>query len=176
LHLSGDMRTALLLLALIAPSAAYADARAPQEVALTVGYGTSSVTPGDGGLISLSYERRLSEHWGWLIRPEVVVNLQRPDGRLMKGSALGLDAGAAWQSASEGPRLLGTVTIGGRVFSEPGAGAVSRLELGFGLPVGSFSWAVGVAGEGGLGRIGDERPQTKALWRADLWTRFGARF
>jgi hypothetical protein len=170
------MRLPLFAILLISLLASPARAETPQELALTVGYSTSSVAPDTGGLVAVAYSRRLSEHWGWLIRPEMVVNLRRPDGQLLKGGAFGLDLGAAWQSANEGPRLIAGASLGGRFLSEPGVGAVSRLEAGFSVPFGSFSWAIGVSGELGLGRIGDERPQTQSLLRGDLWTRVAASF
>jgi hypothetical protein len=174
------LTTPLLILALLtaAPAARAQDAeRTPHELALTVGYSTSSVSPDRGGLVALAYGRPFSAHWSWLIRPEMVLNLQRPDGRALKGGAFGLDAGAGWQSKREGVRLISSLTIGARMLTEPGVGAVSRAEAGVSVPIGArLAWSIGLSGEVGLARVGDERPKTEKLLRGDLWTRVGASF
>jgi hypothetical protein len=167
---------ALLLLAALftASRPARADgAESPShDLAVSVGYSRSNISPSDGGLIAVAYAQTLSPRWSWLIRPELVLNLDRPDGRLSKGAAVGLDGGVAWASHPEGPRLLAEATVGARLLSWPGIGAVSRLAVGVGLPLApSLSLAIGLSGELGLGKIGDERAQTRALLRADLWTR-----
>jgi hypothetical protein len=170
------MRLSVLAILLSVVLASPARAETPQELALTVGYSTSSVSPDTGGLVAVAYSRWLSDHWAWLIRPQMVVNLQRPDGQLLKGAAFGLDGGVAWQSANEGPRLIAAASIGPRLLNAPGIGAVTRLEAGFSVPFGSFSWAIGASGELGIGRVGDDRPHAESLLRGDLWTRVGASF
>jgi hypothetical protein len=149
----------------------------PQQLSFTAGYSRSNVSPEHGGLLSIGYARSWSPHWSWLVRPELILNLEAPDGRLLKGGASGLDAGVGWTSVAEGPRLLLEGTVGARLLFEPGVGAVSRLGAGIGFPLGASGLlAFGVSAELGVGRVGDETARTEALTRADAWTRIGVAF
>jgi hypothetical protein len=170
------MRRTLLLVvsALCLPQAARADGPSSprQALAVTVGYSSSNVSPRHGALLAAAYSHRFAERWSWLVQPELVLNPERPEGgSLLKGGAFGLDGGLQWASAEEGVRLVGEASLGLRLFNEPGLGAVSRLAVGVEFPLaGSLSLVIGVSGELGAAKIGDERPVSKTLLRGDLWT------
>jgi hypothetical protein len=156
---------------------ARADEGAGHAIGVAVGYSSSNVGPASGGLVSIDYSRSLSGHWSWLLRPELVLNLQHPDGRFTKGGALGVDSGLAWASSGEGVRLLGEATLGARLFAEPGAGVAARVGAGIGVPLAlPVLLVVGLSGELGGAKVGDERPRTQAVLRVDLWTRIDYRF
>jgi hypothetical protein len=156
---------------------ARAEESARHALGVAVGYSSSNVGPASGGLISIDYSRSLSGHWFGLLRPELVLNLQHRDGQFTKGGALGVDGGLAWASSGEVVRLLGEATVGARLFAEPGAGVVARVGAGIGVPLAApVLLVVGLSGELGGAKVGDERPRTQPVLRADLWTRIDYRF
>ena len=151
-----------------------------QENELTLGIGTafSRASPGYGGLIDVQYGRGITESLWFVVRPELLLNLEAPDGQVMKQGALGLDVGLRWLFGDqEGVRIAVGASLGARGYFEPGYGGCIRLDSGIYFPLGSsMSVVLGGAVEGGVAELGDDYPVTEYQLRGDLWTRLVYRF
>ena len=156
---------AALLLLLTAPIARAQPADDPSavrtdELAVAIAFASSNVGPDLGGAVSVRFARGASKRLAWFVRAELVSNLRRPYGQLLKGGAAAADVGIELATPLGPVLLLTELAVGPRLFMEPGVGVAARIGVGLAFPLGP----VRQAGRGRFRGRGVRKCRRRRLW------------
>ena len=161
-----------LLLALTA-SQASAD-----DLSVSAGYGQDSEGSSQIPIV-LTYDHALGSGALLLVvRGDLDLNADRPDGQLMKGADCDLQIGLEWQSAADDQvRLVAGGLLGPVLYTEPGYGVAARGVLGGRVPLAGARLWLNLEASGTLAyaQLGDESTNDSWVFGTEIVLGLGAR-
>jgi hypothetical protein len=171
----------LLVLVVIVSGVVEAEEQSSKnELSLDVGLSFSWLSPKYGGPIDIRYARVMTDSLWFVVVPKFVLNLEAPQGTVMRGASFGLDFGFRWHFGHQDRihiGLGGALGFRGYLLPVSGFGPCIRLDVSLYIPLDlSFYLILGGAAEGGVAQVGGDRTRLEHQLSGDILIGLAYRF